>query len=144
MSTEPAVRRGDIVIVELDPAEGHGMKKTWPAVVVQNDVGNKSSSTTIIAPATCTFRGSPFEILVEESDTIRKRFVGSSGSDPRRFDSAANQRGDRIARFIDHGRYRRCLEAESRSRLTEPPRYLTFGRDSSTIISYANADIIEL
>lgn len=69
MSTEPTVRRGDVVIVQLDPAEGHEMKKTRPAVVVQNDVGNKNSSTTIIAPATSTFRGYPFEVLVEESDS---------------------------------------------------------------------------
>ncbi len=41
------------------------MKKTRPAVVVQNDVGNRNSSTTIVAPATGTHRGYPFEVLVE-------------------------------------------------------------------------------
>jgi mRNA interferase MazF len=45
------------------------MKKTRPAVVVQNDVGNKNSSTSIIAPATGTYRGYPFEVLVEASDS---------------------------------------------------------------------------
>ena len=65
MSEDPAVRRGDVVIVRLDPAEGHEMKKTRPAVVVQNDVGNKNASTTIVAPATGTYRGYPFEVLVE-------------------------------------------------------------------------------
>jgi mRNA interferase MazF len=59
------VRRGDVVIVRLDPAEGHEMKKTRPAVVVQNDVGNRNASTTIVAPATGTHRGYPFEVLVE-------------------------------------------------------------------------------
>jgi mRNA interferase MazF len=61
----PDVRRGDVVIIRLDPAEGHEMKKTRPAVVVQNDVGNRNSSTTIVAPATGTHRGYPFEVLVE-------------------------------------------------------------------------------
>ncbi|MDZ7688752.1 MAG: type II toxin-antitoxin system PemK/MazF family toxin [Halobacteriales archaeon] len=69
MSDEPTVRRGDVVVVRLDPAEGHEMKKTRPAVVVQNDVGNMNSSTTIVAPATGTHRGYPFEVLVEEADS---------------------------------------------------------------------------
>lgn len=65
MSDDTEVRRGDVVVVRLDPAEGHEMKKTRPAVVVQNDIGNRNSSTTIIAPATGTHRGYPFEVLVE-------------------------------------------------------------------------------
>lgn len=65
MSESTEVRRGDVVIVRLDPAEGHEMKKTRPAVVVQNDIGNENSSTTIVAPATGTYRGYPFEVLVE-------------------------------------------------------------------------------
>jgi mRNA interferase MazF len=69
MSDRPEIRRGDVVIVRLDPAEGHEMRKTRPAVVVQNDVGNENSSTTIVAPATGTYRGYPFEVLVEASDS---------------------------------------------------------------------------
>lgn len=69
MSEGPEVRRGDVVIVRLDPAEGHEMKKTRPAVVVQNDVGNENSSTTIVAPATGTYRDFPFEVLVEAAES---------------------------------------------------------------------------
>lgn len=69
MSEETEVRRGDVVIVRLDPAEGHKMKKTRPAVVVQNDVGNKSASTTIVAPATGTYSGYPFEVLIEATES---------------------------------------------------------------------------
>ena len=65
MSDEIEIRRGDVVIVRLDPAEGHEMKKTRPAVVVQNDVGNRNAGTTVVAPATGTHRGYPFEVLVE-------------------------------------------------------------------------------
>ncbi|EMA42532.1 transcriptional modulator of MazE/toxin MazF [Halococcus morrhuae DSM 1307] len=66
----PAVRRGDIVIVELDPTRGHEIRKTRPSVVVQNDVGNRNSHTTVVAPATTAHRGYPFEVLVnaDESD----------------------------------------------------------------------------
>ena len=69
MSEGPEVRRGDVVIVRLDPAEGHEMKKTRPAVVLQNNIGNENSSTTIIAPATGTYRGYPFEVLVEAAES---------------------------------------------------------------------------
>lgn len=69
MSEDTEVRRGDVVIVRLDPAEGHEMKKTRPAVVVQNDTGNRNASTTIVAPATGTYRGYPFEVLVEAEES---------------------------------------------------------------------------
>jgi len=69
MSDDTEIRRGDVVIVRLDPAEGHEMRKTRPAVVLQNDVGNKNSKTTIVAPATGTYRSYPFEVLVEASDS---------------------------------------------------------------------------
>ena len=67
MSDGMDVRRGDVVIVRLDPAEGHEMKKTRPAVVIQNDIGNRNSNTTIVAPVTGTYREYPFEVLVEST-----------------------------------------------------------------------------
>ena len=69
MSDKMDLRRGDVVIVRFDPAEGHKMKKTRPAVVVQNDIGNENSSTTIVAPATGTYRGYPFEVLVNAAES---------------------------------------------------------------------------
>lgn len=69
MTEGTEIRRGNVVIVRLDPAKGHEMKKTRPAVVVQNDIGNKNSSTTIVAPATETYSGYPFEVLIEASDS---------------------------------------------------------------------------
>jgi len=69
MSGEPEVRRGDVVIVRLGPAEGHELQKTRPAVVVQNDVGNRNAGTTLVAPATGTYRGYPFEVLVEAAES---------------------------------------------------------------------------
>lgn len=65
MTEAVEVRRGDVVIVRLDPAEGHEMRKTRPAVVVQNDIGNRNASTTIVAPATGTYRDYPFEVAVQ-------------------------------------------------------------------------------
>jgi len=50
------VRRGDIVIVELDPTEGSERRGTRPRLVVQNDVGDENAPTTIVVPFT-TARG---------------------------------------------------------------------------------------
>ncbi len=44
--------RGDIVIVNLNPSIGSEQGKIRPALVIQNDVGNEYSPTTIIAPIT--------------------------------------------------------------------------------------------
>lgn len=63
------VRRGDIVVVELDPTRGHEMRKTRPGVVVQNDTGNRNAGTTVVAPATTTHRGYPFEVRVPAAES---------------------------------------------------------------------------
>jgi mRNA interferase MazF len=45
-------RRGDIYLVEFDPSRGHEIRKTRPAVIVQNDVGNRHSPITIVVALT--------------------------------------------------------------------------------------------
>ena len=42
--------RGDVYEVNLDPTVGAEVKKKRPAVIIQNDTGNKFSPVTIIAP----------------------------------------------------------------------------------------------
>jgi len=60
------VRRGDIVIVELDPTRGSEQRGTRPCLVVQNDVGNENAPTTVVVPFTTSFGDEryPFEVLV--------------------------------------------------------------------------------
>ena len=62
----PSVRRGDVVIVELDPTEGSEQRGTRPCLVVQNDVGNANAPTTIVVPFTTSFgeQRYPFEVFV--------------------------------------------------------------------------------
>ncbi len=43
-------RRGEIWLVNFDPTIGAEMKKTRPALVIQNDVGNRLSPITIVSP----------------------------------------------------------------------------------------------
>jgi mRNA interferase MazF len=48
----PHPKRGDVYLVNLDPTIGSEIKKTRPAIIIQNNVGNQYSSVTIIAPIT--------------------------------------------------------------------------------------------
>lgn len=44
--------RGEIVLVDLNPARGAENRKTRPCVIIQNDIGNRFSPLTIIAVIT--------------------------------------------------------------------------------------------
>ncbi len=46
------VRRGDIWLVGLDPTIGHETRKSCPCLIIQNNLGNQYSPTTIVAPIT--------------------------------------------------------------------------------------------
>lgn len=48
----PFPRRGEIWLANLDPTIGREIKKTRPAVVIQNDTYNRSSPLTIVVPIT--------------------------------------------------------------------------------------------
>lgn len=67
------IRRGDIVTVELNPTKGREQRGTnRPCIVIQNDVGNEYSPTTIVAPFTtqCDPNDTyPFEVEVLSSNT---------------------------------------------------------------------------
>lgn len=71
------VRRGDIVIVDLNPTRGSEQRGTnRPCVVIQNDVGNQHSPTTIVAPFTTQYDPAdiyPFEVEVRSSNTALDR-----------------------------------------------------------------------
>ena len=43
------IKRGDVYYADLDPVKGHETGKTRPVVVIQNDIGNMYSPTTIVA-----------------------------------------------------------------------------------------------
>jgi mRNA interferase MazF len=52
-------RRGEIYLVSFDPTIGHEIKKTRPAVVIQNDVSNEHSPITIVAAVSSRFADPP-------------------------------------------------------------------------------------
>jgi mRNA interferase MazF len=64
------VRRGDIVVVELNPTKGSEQRGTRPCLVIQNDMGNRNAPTTIVVPFTTSFGDElyPFEVLLEADE----------------------------------------------------------------------------
>ncbi len=48
------IKRGDLYWVNLDPVKGSEQAGRRPVLVLQNDIGNQYSPTTIIAPLTTT------------------------------------------------------------------------------------------
>lgn len=62
-----AIKRGDVVVVDLVGAIGVEKQKVRPCVVVQNDGGNAGSPLTIVAPLTdaTAYKGYPMQVIVE-------------------------------------------------------------------------------
>lgn len=65
-SSRPAdqPRRGEIWLVNFNPARGSEQKGIRPALVIQNDVGNVYGSTTIIAAMTATIKEFPVTVVL--------------------------------------------------------------------------------
>jgi mRNA interferase MazF len=65
------VKRGEIYWVEFDPVKGSEQGGLGPALVVQNDVGNRFSPTTVVAAITRTIppRPYPFVVTVEPAES---------------------------------------------------------------------------
>lgn len=87
------VRRGDIVIVELNPTKGSEQQgEARPCVVIQNDVGNKFSPTTIVTPFTTQYDPTdtyPFEVEISAEDTPLKQDSVANFSQIRTIDISA-------------------------------------------------------
>lgn len=58
--------RGEIYLINFDPTLGSEIRKTRPALIIQNDVANKHSSVTIVAAITSKYDEQlyPTEILI--------------------------------------------------------------------------------
>lgn len=58
------VKRGEIYWVEFSPTKGSEQSGLRPALVVQNDVGNRFSPTTIVVAITRTIPPKPYPFVV--------------------------------------------------------------------------------
>jgi len=58
-------KRGDVVLVNLDPVVGSEVGKTRPAIVVQNEMANRTSPTLTVIPLSSKVdRVFPFQVLI--------------------------------------------------------------------------------
>lgn len=67
-------KRGEIYLVNFDPTIGSEIKKTRPALILQNDVANQYSPITIVAAITSQFdsRLYPTEVFVKAKEGYLK------------------------------------------------------------------------
>jgi mRNA interferase MazF len=56
------IQRGEIYVCALDPTAGHEIKKTRPALIIQNNTGNRYSPLTIVAAITSTISPVPYPV----------------------------------------------------------------------------------
>mgnify|MGYP001589156484 FL=1 len=65
------IKRGDLVLVDLEPIRGSEQGGIRPCLIIQNDKGNKYSPLTIIAPLTSKIfsKEFPTNILVSKEDS---------------------------------------------------------------------------
>ena len=73
MAHRPAVnypRRGDVFLVNFDPVIGAEIRKTRPALILQNDIANRHSPLTIVAAITSQFEEPlyPTEVLLAKGE----------------------------------------------------------------------------
>ena len=64
-------KRGEIYLVDFDPTVGAEIRKTRPALVIQNDIGNEYSPITIVAAITSKFDEPPYptEVILEPEES---------------------------------------------------------------------------
>lgn len=70
MHTE--ILRGDILFADLDPAFGSEQGGTRPVLVIQNNIGNRFSATTIVAAITYREKPSlPTHVLIQNTPGLK-------------------------------------------------------------------------
>ena len=62
-------RRGEIWLVNWNPARGSEQKGIRPALIVQNDIGNEKSPTTIVAAISSTVKLFPMNVKIEPHES---------------------------------------------------------------------------
>ncbi|MDY6856369.1 MAG: type II toxin-antitoxin system PemK/MazF family toxin [Thermodesulfobacteriota bacterium] len=69
------VKRGEIYYADLDPVIGNETDKTRPVLIIQNDIGNTYSPTTIVAIITeysAKKASYPICVAVPKSESLQK------------------------------------------------------------------------
>lgn len=69
------IRRGEIFLANLEPILGSEQGGIRPVLIIQNDLGNQYSTTTIIAPITSSVmkKEYPTNVFIKKEDNAIKR-----------------------------------------------------------------------
>ena len=65
------MKKGDVYYADLNPIKGSEQGGTRPVVILQNNVGNKHSPTTIVAPITSKILNLPTHVYLCANDDIK-------------------------------------------------------------------------
>ena len=66
-------RRGEVWIVNWNPARGSEQAGRRPALIIQNDIGNEKAPTTIVAAISSTVRTYPMNVEIRPPEGGLKR-----------------------------------------------------------------------
>lgn len=60
--------RGEIWMVNFSPGRGSEQRGARPALVIQNDIGNRHAATTIVAAVTTTIKKYPVTVVIPRGE----------------------------------------------------------------------------
>lgn len=90
-------RRGDVHWMDFGATDGAELQGLRPAVIVQNDIGNRFSQTTIVAGITTRYLGKDYPVVVVMPSDALPRPSAVNCAQLRTVDLA--RLGDRITRL---------------------------------------------
>jgi mRNA interferase MazF len=61
-------KRGEIWMVNFSPGRGSEQTGARPALVIQNDIGNRHAATTIVAAVTTTIKKYPVTVVIPRGE----------------------------------------------------------------------------
>ena len=66
------IKRGDILLVNFEPVKGSEQGRIRPAIVIQNNILNKFSPLTIVAPVTSKIyeKEYPTNVFIRKEDSV--------------------------------------------------------------------------
>ncbi len=64
-------RRGDVILIDLDPVKGHEQGGRRPAVVLSADQYNRIVGLAVVVPITTKPKGYPFEVKIPQGSRVK-------------------------------------------------------------------------
>lgn len=69
MTKDVFPRRGEVWLVNFNPAQGSEQKGIRPALIIQNDVGNEVSPVTIVAAISSVVKAYPINVEIKPAES---------------------------------------------------------------------------